>query len=510
MHSLSQAMRRLILPLVAAVSMPAVHAQYAGQPVAPAPAAEPGSDLARYLSMLADNPDSVPALTGAGKAALDLGDGEAALNFFGRADVLSPQDGTIKAGLASGLVLMEQAQAAMPLFDEALRLGIPVGEIAGYRGLAYDLLGDPARAQLDYRAALRRREDPEVRRRFALSLAISGQRDAALSAIDEQLRRQDRAAWRVRAFILALTGDAQGAYRLVQAAMPSQAAAMEPFLARLPSLSLADRALAVHFGHFPGAPGQTQMQATTVAQTAPSAPARMDSVTAAGRPDVSQQPLGQLAGVRAAQSTPAATVAPPPPPIAVTTSPPRPSVIPAPSALAPQPVSTPAPALQAPAAKPAPSLAPPPSIGPPDKAAAILKPSAVAPSRLADLGSLLARMSDVPPAKVVPGKTSATAAKKIEHAPPKEPSREWVQIAHMRNKTGLASEYRRIKAKAPKLFAGKFAWTAEQGGTNRLLVGPFKSDKEAQAFVNQLADKNVDAFSWTSAEGQEIEKLPAR
>src|SRR5690348_12812879 len=178
MHSLCQAARRLILPLVAATSVSAAHAQYASQPVVSAPASEPGSDLSRYLGMLGDNPDSVPALTGAGKAALDLGDGEAALNFFGRADVLSPQDGTIKAGLASGLLPMEQAQAAMPLFDEAIRLGIPVGEIGSFRGLAYDLMGDPARAQLDYRLALRRRDYPEVRRRFALSLAISGQREA--------------------------------------------------------------------------------------------------------------------------------------------------------------------------------------------------------------------------------------------------------------------------------------------------------------------------------------------
>ena len=124
---------------------------------------------------------------------------------------------------------------------------------------------------------------------------------------------------------------------------------------------------------------------------------------------------------------------------------------------------------------------------------------------------MLARLSDAPvSAKVSAGKASATTAKRTEPAPSKEPSRDWVQIAHMRNKAGLAGEFRRIRAKAPKLFAGKAAWTAEQGGTNRLLVGPFKSDKEAQAFVNQLSDKDVDAFSWTSATGQEIEKLPAK
>ena len=42
------------------------------------------------------------------------------------------------------------------------------------------MTGDPRRAQQDYALVLRRRDDPEVRRRLALSLAISGQREEAL------------------------------------------------------------------------------------------------------------------------------------------------------------------------------------------------------------------------------------------------------------------------------------------------------------------------------------------
>jgi Flp pilus assembly protein TadD len=537
MSLLSTAAKWLGVPFVAAFGMPAAYAQYTAQPVAPAPGQltgfGPASDLSRYLAMLADDPDSVAALAGAGKAALELGDGEAALNFFGRADVLSPRDGTVKAGIAAGLVLMEQAQAAMPLFDEAIRLGIPVSEIAAYRGLAYDLMGDPARGQQDYRLALRRRDDAEVRRRLALSLAISGQRDAALITIDDQLRRQDRAAWRVRAFILALTGDPQGANRVVEAAMPYQAAAMAPFLARLPSLSLADRALAVHFGHFPGDPSQSQAQATAIAQTAPPLPARSDSITAAGRPDASQPPLGQpariatsavpvqtpssgaLAGIRSAQasSTPAPAASPPAPPLA---APATGGPVATRSALAQ------APTAPLPAAKPTSPVTPPLTIAPPKSPVELAKvpgstarlAPAPAPVRLADVASVLSRLSDTPaPGKAAADKGKAAAgktARKAEPAPPKEPSRIWVQIARSRSSSGLAGEFRRIKAKAPKLFAGKTAWTADQGGTNRLLVGPFKSDKEARAFVNQLSDEDVDAFSWTSAQGQEIEKLPAK
>ena len=43
--------------------------------------------------------------------------------------------------------------------------------------------------------------------------------------------------------------------------------------------------------------------------------------------------------------------------------------------------------------------------------------------------------------------------------------------------------------------------------TSRLLVGPFASAREAQDFVNQLAGHDVAAFAWTSAAGQEIERL---
>ena len=42
----------------------------------------------------------------------------------------------------------------------------------------------------------------------------------------------------------------------------------------------------------------------------------------------------------------------------------------------------------------------------------------------------------------------------------------------------------------------------------RLLVGPFASRSEAQAFVNKLEKEGVDGFSWTRTPAQiRIEKL---
>ncbi|HEY9554336.1 SPOR domain-containing protein, partial [Allosphingosinicella sp.] len=89
------------------------------------------------------------------------------------------------------------------------------------------------------------------------------------------------------------------------------------------------------------------------------------------------------------------------------------------------------------------------------------------------------------------------------------PRRHWVQIAGGADKEALPRAFARLKEQAPGLLSGKTAWTTPLRFTNRLLVGPFKSEAEAQAFVNELAEVELAAFSWTSEEGQEIEKLSA-
>jgi hypothetical protein len=119
-------------------------------------------------------------------------------------------------------------------------------------------------------------------------------------------------------------------------------------------------------------------------------------------------------------------------------------------------------------------------------------------------------------APVVAKKEPAAAAKKEppaaakKAAAPAEPSRIWVQVAGGADKAALPREFTRLKAKAPKLLAARTAWTVPLKATNRLLVGPFKTDKEAQEFVNELSESNVSGFAWTSDAGQKIEKLPAK
>jgi tetratricopeptide (TPR) repeat protein len=568
----------------------------------------PGDALSRNLRLLAQNPKSVNSLMGAGKAALELGDPQAAITLFARAESVEPQNGRIKMWIGSALVQLQQPRSAFRFFKEAVDLGVPEAELAGERGLAWDITGEPRRAQADYRLALRQGADAEVTRRLALSLAISGEREPALRLLEEQLLVRDRAAERTRALVLALTGDTAGANRAVEATMPGGAgAAIAPFLARLPTLSASERALAVHLGQFPG-DGRTRPVETYASNEVrpPVVP------TDAGRPDPGQAALGSPPAPTPEPVSTAPRRRPGEQQASAATRPPttRPlmrerqpgSLIireraPASAGAAPARRSSPAPAASggaptlertikvagpvddrppvtpAPRAEPSadrdatiasqaeqPSAAAEPTPGAqPSVQLADLAPSAVAgnlpdlsgdgtpaqseeapppaaepaqSSRLADVAALVAALPDPEPAKAAPTagrqQTASAArnapaakappakaakpapAKKAVPAAPPEPKRYWVQVAGGADKASLPREYARLKAKAPKLLAARKAWTAPLSTTNRLLVGPFASSKEAQEFVNQLAKLDLSAFAWTSEAGQKIEPLPAK
>ncbi|MFM1981305.1 MAG: hypothetical protein RJB22_24 [Pseudomonadota bacterium] len=218
---------------------------------------DPAAQLSANLKALARDPYNVDALIQAGTGALAIGDTNAAFGFFARAEELSPRNWRAKAGLASSLTQMEKSADALRFFDEAAALGAPEADIAADRGLAYDLAGDPKRAQKDYLTALRLLPSDEATRRLALSLGISGDRDGALSRLDPLVRRNDQGAWRARAFVLAMNGDVAGAERIVRMVAPANTAAyMVNFLQKLSALGPSARAHAVHFGTLP-ASGQT-------------------------------------------------------------------------------------------------------------------------------------------------------------------------------------------------------------------------------------------------------------
>ncbi len=234
------------LALVLAAVPQAVAAQEVVQPL---PGTTDADRLADTMRQLASNPRNVDALVRAGELSLGLGDLSGAAALFARAEKVDPRNGRMKAGMASILVRSERPGQALRYFAQAEAFGLQPRFFASDRGLAYDLIGEQDRAQRDYRVALRDASDDETIRRYALSLGISGKRDLALKQLDPLVLKKDRGAWRARAFILAMSNDQRGAETIVTTMMPGAAAqGLQPFFQRLPTLSPADRAFAVHFG----------------------------------------------------------------------------------------------------------------------------------------------------------------------------------------------------------------------------------------------------------------------
>jgi tetratricopeptide (TPR) repeat protein len=523
------------------------------------PAERPADRLSRYLHELAGDPTSLSALIGAGQAALDVGDGNAALGFFARADERSPRNGQVKAGLARALLMVDNPREALKMFDAARSLGVAEADIAGDRGLAYDLRGDPRKAQHDYALALTRGPNDEISKRYALSLGISGDRDQALKLIDPLLYKKDQGAWRARAFVLAMTGDVPGASRIVHQVMPERMAqTMDPFLLKLAALNSAQKAAAVHLGEMPNdvrfAASQPIVQSTaqptyyapapTATPTPPPAsetrePRRRPGATAL----LASPPPGKAVRVKG-KPVPAPTPAPPPTP---TPPPPPPPVQVAqfdePAAYAPRPSPSPAATLKpaergdldaimrdirgaaakgGPVRSPAPvklaQATPRPTPTPTPRAT--LTPKKEEPAAKLDPKKGKAAAADEG-CKPAPKKGKRAAAKTVcepvngkdgketaakKKAEPKDPARIWVQVAGGANEDALPKEWTRVTAKASELKA-KGPWTAKNRATNRLLAGPFKSDDEAQALVAKLRKAGIGAFQWHSDEGETVSKI---
>jgi tetratricopeptide (TPR) repeat protein len=264
----------------------------------------PAAALARYVRTLASDPKDFAALIGAGRAALALGDTQAAAGFFARADEVNPQSPMPQAGMGAVSVANGEPLAAMPYFGRAQQLGASLSQIGCDRGLAYDLIGQQAQAQADYRAALNGPDAQEARRRLALSLAISGNKTEALQTLAPLSAKGDAATGRVRAFVLALTGDPTGAMRAADAAMPGSWARVSPFLQRLASLQPGQKAAAVNLGIFPDSDGAVLASASTGYPPAQaSAPATTDRL--AGIDELLRAPP------QPAAPTPTFTAAPP-------------------------------------------------------------------------------------------------------------------------------------------------------------------------------------------------------
>ena len=219
------------------------------QPVLAQSNSENLQDALRRIAL--DSNDS-SALADAGLAALELGDLRAAIGFLAKADQIYSASGRVKQGLGRALLAEENPFGALRYFDQAVENGIAAREIAADRGLAYDLIGRNRDAQKDYELAMRYGNSDELIGRYAISLGISGDVDRADAQLSPLLQKSDRDAWRNRAFIFAMNGRKKEADNIVDQTMERRMAkAIKPFFDRMPKLTAAQKAAAVHFGHFP-------------------------------------------------------------------------------------------------------------------------------------------------------------------------------------------------------------------------------------------------------------------
>ncbi|MCB5426294.1 tetratricopeptide repeat protein [Altererythrobacter sp. CC-YST694] len=245
-----------ISPVAAAAqSAPQVGSREVVQPLPPRAA----DDLSSALRRLGTNALDGRAMLDAGWASLELDDVTAAVGFFSRAQELPQFAGEAKAGLGAAQVFRKRPLEALVLFDEADAAGVKLGKHAAVRGLAYDMVGDNARAQPFYRVALQAgglsdEKEQEITRQLALSQAIGGDQAGSEATLLPLLNRRDLAAYRTRAFALAALGKTEEAVSIANAVMPaSLAGRIAPYLRYMPKLTRAQQAAAGNFGQFPDA-----------------------------------------------------------------------------------------------------------------------------------------------------------------------------------------------------------------------------------------------------------------
>ena len=537
--------------------------------IQPLPVKSAGMKLNDALGQLARNPQDLEALIAAGRASLELGDVSAAVGFFQRADMLWPGSARIKSGLAGAYALGADPITAIAMFGDAEKLGPIDAERLTDRALAYDLVGDNQTAQTYYRKSMMLAPNDETLRRLALSLAISGDRRAMEAALSPLLQRQDKAAWRTRAFALAILGVPDEAESIVHQTMPEDmASSMTAYLRYMPRLTPAQQASAANLGQFPRAAEighddprfarYVRPRAVLAAVSLVPAPSKGDGKSKPKDKDRSQprSPDKQLAAAapplvpspqvgREVDGKPARIV------LAAASPPaPKPAPVSAPAPVpAPRPIPAPAPVVQPTLASitPAPDKSTEafdlrqqakspakPAAAPVTKAlagdsideafAGFSPPSrevepqagAVDLRRLERSAKLAAAVPAVKPAdkakpgdKTKPGeKTKDKEKEKAKDSKLAQPSRIWVQVATGRDKTALGSDWRRLLKNDPAVFKGKKPHLTAWGQSNRLLAGPFETQKEAAAFLAALKKAGLTgAFAWSSAAGQVVDPL---
>lgn len=483
--------------------------------VQPLPSSET-QRLNRALLELARSPSSVAAMLEAGDASLDVGDLDAAIGFYGSAADLDPSDARIQLGLARVYLRSGRPVEAIPLLDEAQAAGAPARDVLSERALAYDLLGDSTAAQNAYRSAIELApQDDEARRRLGISQAISGDKAGFQATLSPLIKGRDIAAFRARAFGLAILGEQERAEGIVNSVMPPDIAArINPYLEYMPRLTPAQQAAAANLGIFP--------RAADIGREDPSI-ARFASAAAASGSKL--EPAGEPLGA----STPT--------PVETPEAAPEEGLVEAPTE-----VSTikPAPNTTAGPVRPTDAMAAPervtealekrgeslPSVATREigqvetqeaVSAASVPSASPSPASVADAFADMGE-ADLPaeqrPADAVdiaaievPREAQQQAQQQAEQEKPAHPRRIWVQLATGRDVKALGFDWRRFNRRAPELLGEFDPHVTPWGEANRLLAGPLDNATAARALVNELAKKGIETFTFTSPQGTEIKKL---
>ncbi|TIX51381.1 tetratricopeptide repeat protein [Alteraurantiacibacter aquimixticola] len=455
----------------------ALQAQEVVQPTAN-PAAERLADALRRLSR---NPESLPALITAGRASLELNDMDAAEGFFARAQAVDGGNGAVLAGKALVALRQYDPVSALQLFERAGAAGEDLAGYAADHGLAFDLVGDNARAQQLYSQALSRSRNDEVLRRLALSQAISGDQAASEATLLPLLQRRDLAAYRTRAFALAILGREEEAVSIAEAMLPARLARrIGPYLRFMPELTPAQQAAAANLGRFPERAeiGRDDPQLARRMQL-PANPAPTGGADERLIPG--GEPLGPVSG-----STELPALAE----VEVETAPPASGVVPQEEA--------PGPSFSLSEPQPTVDLSPEP----------VEEPGLSLTDAFADFS-----LEDSAPASMS-GAVDITSIdipreerEPEPPPPPAHPSRHWVQVATGQDTSAFRFDWRRIVRNADGLLDDAEPYRARWNQTSRLLTGPFETAQEAQELVTELAATGINAFRFTSDEGEEVTAL---
>ncbi len=194
---------RAVLPAVASIAIvlaggcaaPGAGTPVAAQPQPRGPAAlvRLGDDTRRagdtdgalgfYRSALGQDPRDVEAFEHMGALLNEMHDADRAEQAFRAALVVEPDSARARQGLAVALLSLRRPGEALPIL-QLLAEGSRNPQVLRNYGVALDQTGRPQQAQAAYRLALvQSPADPALHGNLALSLAIGGDLDAALSEI---------------------------------------------------------------------------------------------------------------------------------------------------------------------------------------------------------------------------------------------------------------------------------------------------------------------------------------